>query len=197
MEHSDSLHRCRGYGGWRYRVDHFGVSGIILRAAALVDAYKSLTGAEGSRTETDIPLGGLISVLSAAVVLVFFLYWSLVGSLTVSLFTTVVMTILATLGVAAVVCCATTTSGDCSQDLKTGVLVGATPKHQQMGQMIGVLIPAFVIAPILTLLHSSYGIGNGLKVPQATLFACLTQALFEDGALPYPDGGHWSGCLAD
>lgn len=92
--------------------------------------------------------------------------------------------ILATLGVAAVVCCAACTSGDCSQDLKTGVLVGATPKYQQWAQVIGVIIPALVIAPVLTLLHNSYGIGTGLKAPQATLFASITQGLFGDGDLP-------------
>ncbi len=92
--------------------------------------------------------------------------------------------ILATLGVAAIVCCAACTAGDCSQDLKTGVLVKASPRLQQWAQVIGVLIPAFVIAPVLTLLHSAYGIGEGLKAPQATLFASITKALFKDGQLP-------------
>ncbi len=92
--------------------------------------------------------------------------------------------ILATLGVAAVVCCAACTAGDCSQDLKTGSILGATPRSQQIAQVIGVLIPAFVIAPVLTLLHSAYGIGTGLKAPQATLFASITKALFGNGELP-------------
>jgi putative OPT family oligopeptide transporter len=92
--------------------------------------------------------------------------------------------ILATLGVAAVVCCAACTAGDCSQDLKTGFLIGATPKHQQYAQIIGVIIPALVIAPVLSLLHSAYGIGTGLKAPQATLFASITKALFGEGDLP-------------
>jgi len=92
--------------------------------------------------------------------------------------------ILSTLGVAAVVCCAACTAGDCSQDLKTGYLIGATPKFQQYSQIIGVIIPAFTIAPVLTLLHEAYGIGEGLKAPQATLFASITKALFGDGNLP-------------
>ncbi len=92
--------------------------------------------------------------------------------------------ILATLGVAAVVCCAACTAGDCSQDLKTGHLIGATPRSQQLAQMIGVVIPAFVIAPVLTLLHTAYGIGTGLKAPQATLFASITKAIFGSGELP-------------
>jgi putative OPT family oligopeptide transporter len=92
--------------------------------------------------------------------------------------------ILATLGVAAIVCCAACTAGDCSQDLKTGYLIGSTPKHQQYAQIIGVVIPAFVIAPVLTLLHSAYGIGTGLKAPQATLFASITKGMFGEGDLP-------------
>ncbi len=92
--------------------------------------------------------------------------------------------ILATLGVAGVVCCAACSAGDCSQDLKTGSLIGATPRSQQIAQIIGVVIPAFVIAPTLTLLHNAYGIGDKLKAPQATLFASLTKAIFGDGTLP-------------
>ena len=93
--------------------------------------------------------------------------------------------ILATLGVASVVCCAACTANDCSQDLKTGALIGATPKYQQWAQCIGVITPAFVIAPTLSLLHNAYGIGEGLKAPQATLFASLTQGVFGKAALPY------------
>lgn len=209
-------------------------AGISAGLQRLVGTYRAGGNAPTERTETDIPLWGLGAILLAAIVLVFGIYSTLVGSLFVSIFTTVIMVvlafifvavssyivglvgtsnnpvsgmtisallftavlflvlgykgdsaILATLGVAAVVCCAATTSGDCSQDLKTGRLVGATPKYQQMAQVIGVLIPAFVIAPVLTLLHRTEGIGTGLKAPQATLFASLTQALFGDGNLPY------------
>ncbi len=97
--------------------------------------------------------------------------------------------ILATLGIAGVVCCATCTSGDVAQDLKTGLLVGATPAKQQWTEVIGAIIPAFFFAPILTLLHSTYGIGTdapgALRAPQAALFASLTEGFFGDGALPW------------
>ena len=92
--------------------------------------------------------------------------------------------ILATLGIASIVCCAAATSCDCSQDLKTGFIIGATPKYQQWAECLGVVIPAFTIAPVLTLLHNAYGIGEGLKAPQATLFASLTQGIFGKGSLP-------------
>ncbi len=95
---------------------------------------------------------------------------------------------LATLGVAGLVCCAACTAGDISQDLKTGHLVQATPRSQQWAEVIGAAIPAVVIAPILTLLHHAYGIGDGtptaLKAPQASLFAGMTQAIFGEGDLP-------------
>jgi len=97
--------------------------------------------------------------------------------------------ILATLGVAGVVCCAACTSGDIAQDLKTGQLVGATPARQQWVEMLGAVIPAFFFAPILTLLHKGYGIGTGgpdsLLAPQAALFASLTNGFFGDGSLPW------------
>ncbi|MFP6582515.1 MAG: oligopeptide transporter, OPT family [Candidatus Hydrogenedentota bacterium] len=92
--------------------------------------------------------------------------------------------ILATLGVAGVVCCAACTAGDIAQDLKTGQLVGATPRRQQWMEVIGVIIPAFIFAPVMSLLHRSYGIGDGLRAPQATMFADLTQGFFGDVALP-------------
>ena len=97
--------------------------------------------------------------------------------------------ILGTLGVASIVCCAAATGGDTSQDLKTGYLVGATPWKQQLAQLVGVLIPIFTIAPVLTLLHRGYGIGTddpgALLAPQATLFASIAEALFGDADLPW------------
>ena len=97
--------------------------------------------------------------------------------------------ILGALGVAGVVCCAAATAGDTSQDLKTGFLVKATPWRQQVSQFIGILLPAFIIAPILTLLHRGYGIGTGgeqaLRAPQASLFTSIAKALFEGTGLPW------------
>ena len=97
--------------------------------------------------------------------------------------------IAATLGVAGVVCCAACTAGDVSQDLKTGLLVGATPARQQATEMISVVISAFFFAPVLTLLHNAYGIGtegpDALAAPQAGLFASLVSGFFGDGALPW------------
>jgi putative OPT family oligopeptide transporter len=97
--------------------------------------------------------------------------------------------ILATLGVAGVVCCATCSAGDISQDLKTGYLLGATPARQQWMEVVGAAIPALVMAPVMTVLHHAYGIGTGepgaLKAPQATLFASLVEGIFGEGRIPW------------
>ena len=97
--------------------------------------------------------------------------------------------ILATLGVAGVVCCATCTAGDIAQDLKTGQLVGATPARQQGVEILATVVTAFFFAPILTLLHHAYGIGTGepgaLQAPQAGLFASLSQGLFGKGSIEW------------
>jgi putative OPT family oligopeptide transporter len=97
--------------------------------------------------------------------------------------------ILASLGIAGVVCCAASTAGDISQDLKTGYLLGATPRRQQWGEVIGATVPAVVIAPVLTLLLKAYGIGTGepkaLAAPQAQLFSNIATSMFTDKPMPW------------
>ena len=94
----------------------------------------------------------------------------------------------ATLGVAAIVCCAACTSGDVCNDLKTGQIVGASPYRQQIMQIAGVAVASLVMAPIMQLLHENTpgGIGGReLAAPQAGLFASLAKGFFGDGALPW------------
>jgi putative OPT family oligopeptide transporter len=94
----------------------------------------------------------------------------------------------ATLGVAAIVCCAACTSGDVCNDLKTGSIVGAAPYRQQIMQVAGVAAASLVMAPILQLLHDNTpgGIGGReLSAPQAGLFASLAKGFFGDGQLPW------------
>lgn len=93
----------------------------------------------------------------------------------------------ATLGVAAIVCCAACTSGDVCNDLKTGALVGAAPHRQQTMQVLGVAVAALVMAPVLQLLHDNTpgGIGGReLPAPQAGLFASLARGFFGGGEIP-------------
>lgn len=96
--------------------------------------------------------------------------------------------VLATLGVAAIVCCAACTSGDVCNDLKTGNMVGAVPRNQQTMQIMGVAVGSLVMAPILQLLHEQTpgGIGGReLPAPQAGLFASLAEGFFGAGQLPW------------
>ncbi len=84
----------------------------------------------------------------------------------------------------AVACTAIALAGTTSQDLKTGFLLGATPKWQQIGEIIGVILPAVAIGGTLYLLHSVYGFGSEqMPAPQATMLALITQGVMQ-GAIP-------------
>lgn len=94
----------------------------------------------------------------------------------------------ATLGIAAIVCCVGATSGDVCNDLKTGSIVGAAPFRQQIMQIAGVFMAAFVMSPVLNLLHNNIegGIGGReLSAPQASLFASLARGFSGEGSLPW------------
>ena len=86
--------------------------------------------------------------------------------------------------VGALVCIAAANAGATSQDLKTGYIVGATPRRQQIGFIIGVLVSTVVIGGTLFLLDRTYaggeahGIGtSALPAPQATLMATIIKGL--------------------
>ena len=77
---------------------------------------------------------------------------------------------MAALTVGAVVAIAASIAGDTSQDLKTGFLLGATPRRQQVGELIGVLTSAVFVALKVLLLARAYGFGGTeLPAPQAML----------------------------
>lgn len=93
--------------------------------------------------------------------------------------------------IGAVVCCAASVGGDNLQDLKAGYLVGATPWKQQLMLGIGAFSCALVMAPVLNLLATAYGIGaptpehpNALAAPQANLMASVAKGMF-GGELPW------------
>jgi putative OPT family oligopeptide transporter len=89
------------------------------------------------------------------------------------------------LSLGAIVCIAAAISGDTSQDLKTGFLVGAIPRNQQLAEIIGVLAPATVIGWVLFLLHQAYTLGSeALSAPQATLMSLVVKGVF-GGTMPW------------
>lgn len=92
---------------------------------------------------------------------------------------------IATLTVGAIVCIIAAMAGDTSQDLKTGFLVGATPKYQQYGELIGAVAAAFAIGGVLLLLNSAWGFGSPeLPAPQATLMRLVIEGVM-GGNLPW------------
>ena len=87
--------------------------------------------------------------------------------------------------VGAVVCIAAANAGATSQDLKTGYIVGATPKYQQYGLVIGVLVSALIIGYTTLYLHRVMTIGSdALPAPQATLMATIIKGLLSQN-LPW------------
>jgi putative OPT family oligopeptide transporter len=95
-----------------------------------------------------------------------------------------------------VVCCAAAIGGDNLQDLKCGQLVGSTPWKQQVMQILGVVVAAFAMAPVLNLLNDAYGIGSkGLPAPQANLMGTVAKGVFA-GGLPWGIIGIGAGIAA-
>ncbi|WP_427340174.1 OPT family oligopeptide transporter [Caloranaerobacter sp. DY30410] len=89
------------------------------------------------------------------------------------------------LSVGAVICIVAAMAGDTSQDLKTGFLVGATPRKQQYGELIGVIASGLVIGFILMLLNNAWGFGSSeLPAPQATLMRLVVEGVMQ-GNLPW------------
>ncbi len=115
-------------------------------------------------------------------------------TIAVMLITTVIMKaigvtgtagMVASISVGAVVCIVMAIAGDTSQDLKTGFLLGATPKKQQIGELIGVLAAAVTIGGVMILLNSAWGFGSKqLAAPQATLMKMLVEGVMS-GNLPW------------
>jgi len=93
--------------------------------------------------------------------------------------------ITACITVGALVAIAIALAGDLAQDLKTGALLGATPRNLQIGQLIGVIAAALRAGSVLFLLHAAYGLGSpALPAPQARLMATLVTGVME-GNLPW------------
>jgi putative OPT family oligopeptide transporter len=91
----------------------------------------------------------------------------------------------AVLTVGTIVAIAASKSGDISQDLKTGFLVGATPARQQFGQFLGAATACWAVAGTLLLLARAYGFGEkALPAPQATLMKTIVEGVFS-GQLPW------------
>ena len=151
---------------------------MIVAGFLFVSVSAYLAGLVGSSNN---PVSGITiaTILFASVVLMFLLGRdSPIGAV-------------AAIMIGAVVCCAAAVGGDNLQDLKAGYIVGATPWKQQLMLAIGAFSCALIMAPVLNLLATAYGIGaptaehpNSLSAPQATLMASVAKGMF-GGELPW------------
>ncbi len=89
------------------------------------------------------------------------------------------------IAIGSIVCIISAISGDTSQDLKTGFLLGATPIKQQIGEIIGVCAAALSCGATLYLLDYAWGFGSQeLAAPQATLMKIIVEGVMQ-GDLPW------------
>lgn len=80
--------------------------------------------------------------------------------------------------IGSIICIIAAIAGDTSQDLKTGFLVGATPKKQQYGELIGAIVAALSIGGILYLLNAAWGFGSAeCGAPQAMLMKLVVEGV--------------------
>lgn len=133
------------------------------------------------------PISG-ISIIAVTVISLLFLGLSELNGMLDSPKDAHFVTALALFTTSAVLAIATI-SNDNLQDLKTGYLVHATPWRQQIALLIGCIVGAVVIAPILDLLYHAYGFSGAipnadmdpkqaLAAPQATLVTTIVKGIF-------------------
>ena len=80
--------------------------------------------------------------------------------------------------VGAAACVAMSQATDLMLDLKTGYLVGATPRMQQMGQFMGAWLGPILIMALIFVLHEAYGLGGEkLPAPQGQALASMVEGI--------------------
>lgn len=152
-----------------------------------------------------------VSLLGAVIVVVFGFFFATVSSRMVGLvgssnnpvsgmaiatllITTLILSVtgakgvggmISAIAIGSIICIVSAIAGDTSQDLKTGFLLGATPKKQQIGEICGVVAAAFAIGGTLYLLDSAWGFGTEeLGAPQASLMKLIVEGVL-GGNLPW------------
>lgn len=90
------------------------------------------------------------------------------------------------IAIGGIICVIAAIAGDTSQDLKTGFIVGATPKTQQIGEIIGVVVSSAAIGFVLYLLNEAWGYGTEqIPAAQATMMKMLVEGIM-NADLPWP-----------
>ena len=179
------------------------IKSLPLIVTTFRDSMKSMKGSKNTSTERtaqDLPMQfillGVIAMVSSRMV-------GLVGSSNNPVSGMAIATLLiatfaikssgktgidgmtAAIAVGSVICIIAAIAGDTSQDLKTGYLLGATPKKQQMGEMLGVVVSGLAIGGVLYLLDAAWGYGTAeIPAPQAQLMKMIVEGIM-GGNLPW------------
>lgn len=148
-------------------VSFLGALLIIVLGFLFVTVSSRLTGEIGSSSN---PISGMTVATLLITCLVFLgLGWTAPSPYFVT-----------ALSIGGIVCIAASNGGTTSQDLKTGFLVGGTPRHQQVAILVGALASAIVIGPILMVLND-----NGTVYAPSTTFSKIKDEIkVEASGLP-------------
>jgi putative OPT family oligopeptide transporter len=85
---------------------------------------------------------------------------------------------IAAISVGTIICIIAAIAGDTSQDLKTGYIIGSTPKKQQIGEIIGAVVSAFTIGLVMYLLNQAWSYGSTqIPAPQASLMKMVVEGV--------------------
>jgi OPT family oligopeptide transporter len=190
--------RRRGRAGAARTERDLPVGVVLIGSAALVVVMASLPFVPGPNFGSKLLLGLLIVIFGFFFVTVASRIVGLIGSSSNPISGMTIATLMATclvfvglrwtgdvyqpmaLCVGSIVCIAAANAGATSQDLKTGFLVGATPRAQQIGLIIGVITATLVVGLTIRILDRPphHLIGSDLyPAPQATLMATLIRGL--------------------
>ncbi len=177
-----------GYAMWRFPqigLEHVGVIAVLVFTFFFVTVSSRLVGIVGCSSN---PISGMTiaTLLATALIFKYFVIDD-VAALSAGELT---MMKVGCLSAGALVCIAIAVAGDCSQDLKTGYLLKATPYKQQMGEMIGILTSVFAISGLLILLNGTFGFEVTpekpfpLLAPQANIMKILVDGVL-GGNVPW------------
>lgn len=169
---------------FRYAISGFSTLYILIGGFIFCSIMAYFAGLIGS---TNSPVSGLLVCALLAICLIFMGFFNLFPGFSNEA-KEMVGTVVA-IGSMVIIGAALSISNDTMQDLKVGQIVGATPWKQQVMLVLGVIVSAFVIPPILQLLYNAYGIGGVfprpgmnpaqmLAAPQAGLMATVAKGAF-------------------
>lgn len=169
---------------FRYFISGFSTLYILFGGFVFCSIMAYFAGLIGS---TNSPVSGLLVCALLVISLIFMGFFNIFTGIDPEIVESVGVVV--AIGCMVVIGAALSISNDTMQDLKVGEIVGATPWKQQVMLVLGVIISAFVIPPILQLLYHAYGIGGVfprpnmnpaqmLAAPQAGLMATVAKGAF-------------------